>query len=205
MYSRFTGGSGASSADIHVSELTMARAVKINYLGVVARYSEAMGKLRKPGDCVSVVRGTPRAIVMSCPDGCGETLTINLDRRIGPAWRKYEKNDHLTVYPSVWRESGCRAHFIIWRNSILWCGPSEDYVGTHTEEHLLPLVLAKLSTTTYRHYEVIADALEINPWEVFWACKDLVRAGKAEQGKTGMFRATRRQAPPRSSGLDFYA
>lgn len=184
----------------------MVRAVKVNFLGAVARFSEAIAKLRKPGDYVAVVRGLPRAIVMSCPDGCGETLTVNLDRRVGPAWRKYDKDGQLTVYPSVWRESGCRAHFIIWKDHILWCGPSEEHSVADTDGRLLARVMARLPLTSYVHYEVIADALDVNPWEIYWACKDLVRAGRAEQGKQGMFRATRNQGPaPRSGWLDFYA
>jgi len=183
----------------------MARAVNVNFLGVVARFSEAMAKLRLPGDYVAIVRGVPRAIVMSCPDGCGETLTINLDRRIGPAWRQYERAGQLTVYPSVWRENGCRAHFIIWKNRILWCGPSGNHAIDRTDERLVAQVMARLSVTSYMHYEAIADALDAIPWETYWACKELVQAGRAEQGKSGMFRSTVTQGtPPRRGELDFY-
>lgn len=183
----------------------MTRASQVNFLGVVARFSEAMAKLRKPGDYVAVVRGVPRAIVMSCPDGCGETLTVNLDRRVGPAWRKYDRDGQLTVYPSVWRESGCRAHFIIWKDQILWCGSSE-YSVAEADDRLLARVFARLSSSSYVHYEVIADALDVNPWEVYWACKDLVRAGRAERGKEGTFRAKASKGPPSpKGGLDFFA
>jgi hypothetical protein len=69
------------------------------------RYSEAVTKLHSPGDYVLVVRGLPRTIVMVCPDGCGENITINLDRRTGKAWRKFEAGGKLTIYPSVWRDT----------------------------------------------------------------------------------------------------
>lgn len=184
----------------------MARALRINNLGTVTRFSEAIAKLQRPGDCVLVVRGVPRSLVMTCPDGCGETLTVNLDRRVGPAWRRFERHGDVTVYPSVWREDGCRAHFIIWKNRILWCGPSDDYGIDAPDRSLLETVYASLSQKEYVHYESLADRLDMIPWEVLWACKSLARQGCAAQGKTGMFRATARplDAPGRG-GLDYYA
>jgi hypothetical protein len=184
----------------------MARASNVHSLGVVSRFSEATSKLRHAGDYVTVVRGVTRAIVMSCPDGCGETLTVNLDRRAGPAWRKYEKSSRLTVYPSVWRESGCRAHFIVWNDCIIWCGPSEEYPSLDSDERLAALVLSKLSTATFTHYEAIAESLDAIPWEVYWACKDLFRAGRASQGKIGTFRRidTPNTSPPQGR-IDFLA
>lgn len=163
----------------------------VNFLGVVPRFSEAIVKLQGPGDYVVVARGLPRAIVMSCPDGCGETLTINLDQRVGPAWRKYDKDGQLTVYPSVWRDSGCGAHFIVWKNRILWCGPSEEYSDVDADEVLLAKIMAMLPLKSYVHYEAIAEAVDANPWDAYWACKDLVRLGRAKQGRRGMFCATR--------------
>lgn len=169
----------------------MPRAPKVNFLGVVPRFSEAIARLREPGDYLVIVRGLPRAIIMSCPDGCGETLTINLDPRVGPAWRKYDKKGQLTVYPSIWRDSGCESHFIVWKNRILWCGPSEEDSVVDTDEFLLAKVMAMLSLKSYVHYEAIAEAVDANPWDTYWACKNLVRVGRADQGRRGMFRATR--------------
>ena len=89
--------------------------------GIVNKYAGAIAQLNKPGDCTIVIRGVPRTVVMMCPDGCGETIAVNLDGRVGKAWRKYEHNEKLTIYPSVWRDTGCRAHFIVWNDQILWC------------------------------------------------------------------------------------
>jgi hypothetical protein len=46
---------------------------------------------------------------------------VNLDPRAGPAWKLYDREDSLTLFPSVWRESGCEAHFILWRNRLIRC------------------------------------------------------------------------------------
>jgi len=99
----------------------MQRASRIVQRGSTQRYSEALPLLRLPGDLVIVVRGVPRSIVIQCPEGCGEVISLNLDRRAGPAWQRFERRGSLTIYPSVWRETGCEAHFIVWNNIILWC------------------------------------------------------------------------------------
>src|SRR3954470_19533554 len=81
--------------------------------------------LRQPGDAVLVHRGRPRSLLIACPDGCGETLSINLDPRGGKAWRLYRKGSAISLSPSVWRDGGCESHFIVWRSRIIWCGPYE--------------------------------------------------------------------------------
>lgn len=166
----------------------MARVNNIRSLGSVERFADAVKELQSPGDYVEIVRGVPRALVMSCPDGCGETLTINLDGRAGPAWRKYVRNTRLTVYPSVWRESGCRAHFIIWQNRIIWCGPRDEATVDLDDKELLTLVLAHLSTKGFTHYEEVAEITGQIPWEVYWACRDLARAGTILEGKRGTYK-----------------
>jgi hypothetical protein len=89
---------------------------------------------------VTVTRGAPRSIVILCPDGCGEVLTVNLDRRSGPAWRFFERRGTLTIYPSIWRDSGCRAHFIIWNSEILWCDGGEAEPAQCSNPELLAAV-----------------------------------------------------------------
>ena len=74
----------------------------------VERRHEADALTARPGDAVLVHRGRARSLVMACPDGCGERLTVNLDPEAGPAWRAYQTPRGLTLYPSVWRESGCK-------------------------------------------------------------------------------------------------
>jgi len=134
-----------------------------------------------------VVRGVPRSIVMACPDGCGELLPINLDRRVGKAWRTYDTGQDFTIFPSVWRDTGCRAHFIVWRDKILW----PDARGTTEpvfDEGFLSSVLGRLSNSGFTSFETIAEDLHMIPWEALWACKALVRQRRAVEGKHGVFR-----------------
>jgi hypothetical protein len=176
-------------------------AKRIARRGTVQRYSEAVAQLKAPGDAVIVTRGVPRSIVMQCPDGCGEVITLNVDRRSGPAWRFFERRAQLTIYPSIWRDSGCGAHFIVWNNAILWCdrkdadGPQwEDPELVTAVERVLPPPLEP-----HRHFEEIASQLDAVPWEVLWACHSLERAGKAESSE----RSTRfGRSRPRATSVD---
>ncbi|HEX8124724.1 MAG TPA: DUF6527 family protein [Allosphingosinicella sp.] len=120
---------------------------------------------------------------MACPDACGSVLTINLDDRAGAAWRIYRERDLLSVYPSIWRESGCRAHFFLRRNRIIWCGPDILDVGEYDLE-LLDLVRAALDER-HRFAEEIARDLEEAPWEVADAANELVNRGEAEKRRDG--------------------
>ena len=183
----------------------MPKARTIRSCGITQRYSEAMGLLRAPGDYVTVVRGVPRSIVMQCPDGCGELLTVNLDRRSGPAWRSYERNGKLTVYPSVWRETGCKAHFVIWRDHLLWFDGYDTRSGA--DPGLVEAVQRALPGpgAAHRHYEEIADELSEIPWEVLWVCQTLTREGRAVSSEraTKFGRATK--PPPRPLDVDVTA
>jgi hypothetical protein len=99
----------------------------------------------------------------------------------------------VTRYPSVWRDTGCKSHFIVWRSKIYWCdwherleGPPEQVV-IQTQSRLNDDFVAYIS---------IADELGQVPWAVLSACWVLVRRGLAESGngkQSGMFK--RRQPP----------
>ena len=175
----------------------MSRARKIARRSVVERYSDAITHLKSPGDAVIVKRGVPRSIVMQCPDGCGEVITLNLDRRSGPAWRYFERHERLTIYPSIWRDSGCRAHFIVWNNAILWCGESEADEPQWDDRELLVAVeqLLPAPSEPHRHFEEFVSQLDAVPWEVLWACHALVRAGVASSSERG---AKFGRSPPRT-------
>ena len=176
----------------------MSRAKRINYLGTAVRNSEAARQLTKPGDCAIVHRGLVRSVVISCPDGCGSVLTINLDRRSGKAWVLYQRKEELSIFPSYWRVDGCRCHFIVWRNCILWC----DVYGrfkTPDVSSLHSTVLAQLSVDSYISYKAIADEIGEIPWDVLWSCRSLVMQGLAiEQPKSESFKKTPPEDPERS-------
>lgn len=163
----------------------MARVKVIRSRGTVERFSDASALLNAPGDYVYVVRGVPRSIVMQCPDGCGEVITVNLDRRTGPAWRLFKQGDRVTIYPSVWKETGCKAHFIVWNNRLLWCDLYER--ANWENESLVAAVRRALprAGSSPVHFEEVALQLEAVPWEALWACQTLERRGEAISSARG--------------------
>lgn len=165
----------------------MPPARRIAHRGTVQRYGEAIALLKRPGDVVVVTRGVPRSIVIQCPDGCGDVITVNVDRRSGPAWRFFERPATLTIYPSIWRDSGCRAHFIVWKNAILWCDRDDVDPPQWDDPQLVGAVERTLPhpAQPHRHFEDIAIELDAVPWEVLWACRFLERAGEAESSDRG--------------------
>lgn len=145
--------------------------------GEAAVREDALSMLRGPGDGALVVRGQPRWFLLKCPCGCGDDISINLDSRTGPAWRYYEGRNGFTLFPSIWRESGCKSHFIIWANRILWFDGLDEEPD---ESELEQIVLGALSSKE-RHFAEIACQLNEIPWAVLAAARGLVRKGTAEE------------------------
>ena len=159
----------------------------VRFRGTVASRSEASARLSTPGDAVLVERGRPRLLIISCPCGCGEQFPINLDPRAGPAWRLYrESRRGLSVYPSVWRESGCRSHYVIWRNKIYLFGRYEEDFETAPETEafakLVESIRNLLPATGLVAFSEIAESLDAIPWDVLNACRRIVRIGWAREG-----------------------
>ena len=171
---------------------------------------EATALLHNPGDAVLVERGRPRWLLLKCPCGCGEVIPINLDKRAGPAWRLYRSKRYgYSVHPSVWRDTGCESHFIIWRNRILLLGKRYGgYRSLAAREEITALgeqVYAALPENEFTYYVVIADTIREVPWEVLDACRYLVREGLALEHETderGLFR--RRNRPARKESFSQY-
>ena len=159
---------------------------RIRWRGVVANRAEAAPLLVSAGDAVLVERGRPRLFVLQCPCGCGEVLPINLDPRAGPAWRIYRSNRGLSLYPSVWRESGCESHFVIWRDEIFlfgrYRGEDEEPDVEEQEARLRDDVLSRLPREGFVPYAEIADMLDAVPWDVLATCRKLVKQGEAYEG-----------------------
>ena len=167
------------------------RAKQISFKGEVSHRHEANSRLTEPGAAVLVLRGVPRSVAIACPDGCGEQLTINLDRRAGPAWRFFGSDSGVSLFPSVWRDTGCKSHFIVWRSKIFWCDWHDEL-----DEPIEEVVQKTLAILTHEFvsYVAIADALDLVPWSVLSACGSLCRKGLAESGtgnKHGQFRRRR--------------
>jgi hypothetical protein len=87
------------------------------------------------------------------------------------------------LYPSVWRDSGCESHFIIWRDEISLFGRYawEEAELRESEEPLREAILAGLSDQLVP-FGALADALDAVPWDVLTICRRLVRDGLAREG-----------------------
>lgn len=168
----------------------MPKVDRITLKGTFSTRDEAAALLPHPGDAAFVHRGVPRMLLLNCPCGCGDILVINLDRRAGSAWRFYQRDERFTLYPSYWRDTKCKSHFILWNNQIFWCDWDEDaafWIGTSQIEQQ---VVAKLPST-WVSYDEIAGQLGELPWDVLQACHALVKQRRAEMHpnrRLGQFR-----------------
>lgn len=156
------------------------RANRIAMKGEVTNRHLADEVLKTPGEAVLVRRGVLRSVVIACPDGCGEVITINLDGRAGKAWQYYEQGGDMSLFPSVWRDTGCESHFILWRSHIYWCDRNEELDVPMAE---VILQVRDALGTQLESYTSIADCLDLVPWAVLSACGKLRREGIALEGK----------------------
>lgn len=171
------------------------KAYRIRDRGNVSNRHEAPLLLERPGDFVLVFRGIMRSVVMSCPDGCGATLTINLDDRTDKAWRFYRKRNQVSIFPSVWRDTGCGSHFIVWNHNIVWCGikgGDQDVVVEDAVE-LRRKVVGSV-TAEWQHYTELAEQLDEVPWDVNWACTLVARQHAGLEEGIGQLRGHFRKA-----------
>ena len=159
----------------------------------VGNYADAANLVVNPGDCTIVDRGgVKRQLVLRCPDGCGEILSINLDGRSGPAWSLYQRRGTWSLFPSIDKPSGCKSHFILWRGRIHWCdGSSED--DEAADATLTSRIANIFSARASAHYSDLSKELDEIPWEVLAACRSLVRQAQLHEGEDkqrGTFFAT---------------
>lgn len=157
--------------------------------GRVTSRSDTNGMLRQPGDAALIERLRPRVLVLACPCGCGDLLSINLDRKAGPAWRMFLQGGSLSLFPSVWRETGCESHFIVRKNRIYLFGRREDDETSEWDELWYDDstvrrddVLGALSADKFESYRDIATRLDALPWDVLVVCRRLVMDGVAVEG-----------------------
>lgn len=163
---------------------------RLRWRGAGEYRDEAEALLEAPGDAAVVLRGQLRSLILKCPDGCGDTLSINLDPRAGKAWHLDQRRGTLSLYPSVWRDGGCRSHFILWRDHIIWChrfesGNEEPNYDLELED----LVLRSLEAIRFKSAFEISQRIEEIVWDVERSLRRLTRAGLVEED----LRTTRRQ------------
>jgi len=171
----------------------MPRAQQIRFTGTFPHRDEAAESLKFTGDAGLVRRGVARMLLLKCPCGCGDILLLNLDKRAGPAWRMYERARAISLFPSYWRDSKCRSHFIIWNNSIHWCDWEDQDIWT-SACGIQDRVFGAL-TEDFVTYERLAEKLGEIPWDVLVACNALVQKGEAianEPRSRGEFRRAKR-------------
>jgi hypothetical protein len=148
-----------------------------HWKGTIESRSDTSRIVKSPGDCVMVARdGIPRWLVMRCPCGCGDEIPINLDFRTGPAWSIRNPGPQTSLFPSVWRESGCKSHFILRRGSIWLIRGQPSWRSLGVSEELSAAVLACL-TGSPTPYPAVAETLGEDPWDVLDACNLLVKRG----------------------------
>lgn len=162
----------------------MNRATRVRNRGTYPDIGSALTAIECAGDAAIVLRGRPRWFIIGCPDGCGDKLPVNLDPRAGRAWRLDESS--LSVYPSVWRDTGCESHFIVWRGRIWWgLDWEEEYVRPELEDTILGLLGTRRAPSDPL---TIAQSLNEDPWVVMAACNRLYRRGqlRRERGADGV-------------------
>lgn len=80
----------------------------------------------------------PKWALFQCPCGCGEVVTLSLQRTHRPYWvvRK-SRNRRANLLPSVWRDVGCMSHFWIHDGRVYWCDDSgsSPYLRQSWGEH----------------------------------------------------------------------
>lgn len=164
--------------------------------GVVPSHSDAIARVVEPGDIALVKRGVVRSAVMRCPDGCGEVITLNLDPRTDKAWRLYQSPDGLTLFPSVWRTTGCQSHFVLWNDILYWIDVLDiEEISPPIEKQLEDRVWAVLKPDALTGFVEIADGLGEIPWAVMDACKRLVKSKRAVAGKGSLKTSFKRSSP----------
>ncbi len=63
----------------------------------------------------------PWAAALLCPCGCAQTISLSLIRDDSPSWSvRRHRDGSASLFPSVWRTKGCRSHFFLRNNRIVW-------------------------------------------------------------------------------------
>ena len=66
---------------------------------------------------------------MLYPCGCGANIRLSLIKKDSPSWKISINKGLLSVNPSVWRNKGCRSHFLIRAGKIIWIKQQKSSSG----------------------------------------------------------------------------
>lgn len=59
---------------------------------------------------------------MKCPCGCGDVIELLIVSEARPRWDiTIDRHGRPSLFPSVWKKSGCRSHFWVRNGKIEWC------------------------------------------------------------------------------------
>jgi hypothetical protein len=93
------------------------RDVKYSQIVTVRNQTEALRELNTGVLVLVMPNKRPKSLKFLCPCGCSEIISVNLMPGNERAWRvDYNAKLGLSLWPSVWRTSGCCSHFILRRN-----------------------------------------------------------------------------------------
>lgn len=60
-------------------------------------------------------------LAFKCPCGCGADILLNLLKDASPKWSyKIDNMGKIYISPSVWRSVGCKSHFFLKEDKIIW-------------------------------------------------------------------------------------
>ena len=66
--------------------------------------------------------GEDWCVGMRCPCGCGDVIELLVIDEAKPRWDiSADQKGRPSLYPSVWRKTGCQSHFWVRRGRIEWC------------------------------------------------------------------------------------
>jgi hypothetical protein len=74
-------------------------------------------------DFITIVnRGKPYWALFRCPCGCGNVISLSLQKGHNPSWTVRKTTaGRPTVNPSIWQNTGCCSHFWIKDGRVYWC------------------------------------------------------------------------------------
>lgn len=71
--------------------------------------------------------GAPWSAALLCPCGCGEIVHLSLIKDDVPSWSSsISASGKVTLWPSINRVRGCRAHFFVRRGCVQWAGTAAE-------------------------------------------------------------------------------
>jgi hypothetical protein len=112
---------------------------------------------------------------------------VNLDREVGPAWTVYCEGPDISLFPSIWLETECHCHFIVWRSRLYVFSTSRargiPSTALPISEELIDNIMQVLPGKGLVQFTDVAEALDVVPWDVLEACNILVKRGVITRGK----------------------